>query len=319
MEGDELCEACVSFEPDSQTFAVMQKSGMVLDGRYELQQFLGQGGMGQVWRALDRRAGREVAVKLLSRQSRNLAPADVQLAAEYKAMAMVEHEHIVQVYDYARAQIPDIQGGGFVETGYYTMALVPPPRVTVEHLIRRRVLSPLLGIGLARGIAKALEALAEHRIVHGDIKPANVFVVAAGEHEAAQSHALLSDLSACRLPDDSQRTVLAAGTPSYMAPELLDDVTGRAPGRVSCAADVWAFGALLFEMLTGTMLLPPAGSTPAEVVAGIRGRMTRRHIEERVATVKQSARLRALLEVCLQPQAEARAPASVVASELSPT
>jgi serine/threonine protein kinase len=278
-----FAEDDMSFAEDDMTFAVMQRNAKLLDNRYELLEHIGDGGMGQVWRARDQWQELPVAVKLLTRSSRAISHSHGRLRDEYEAMSRVDHPGIVRVHGFGWAEIPNVQGGGTIQAVYYAMQLIPPPRLTLEQLITR---GPLTGdevLAIAGGLAEALTALAAELIVHCDLKPANVFVL----EEQAGHRVVVADLGACRLPGHPPPR-LVAGTPVYMAPEQIDEVLRRGEVAITCAADVWAFGVVLFELLTGNVFfpLPPEAPSLSQAAGVIREAMVQPYIDQRVASVE---------------------------------
>src|SRR5262249_51816797 len=210
--------------------------GMTLHDRFSLRERIGRGGMSEVWSADDQVLGRTVAVKVLAVP---LAADPLLRAAtwrEARATAQLTHPHITQVYDYGEASVP---GGGVVP--YLVMELVAG-----ENLADRLRSGPLPWPEAVRVTAQVADALAAaHRsgIVHRDIKPDNVMLTGSGAKVLDFGIAALAGGS----DTDGGRLV---GTPGYAAPERLR-LAPAAP-----AGDVYALGALLYEMLTGHPLVP---------------------------------------------------------------
>jgi len=281
-EESTFAEDDMSFAEDDMTFVVMQRNATLLDGRYELQEHIGDGGMGQVWRARDQWQEIDVAVKLLTRSSRAVSHSHGRLRDEYEAMSRVDHPGIVRVHGFGWAEIPNVQGGGMTQSVYYTMQLIPPPRLTLEQLIAHGPLAGNEALAISSGLAEALTALGQERIVHCDLKPANVFVL-----EQERGHrVVLADLGACRLPGQPP-PMLVAGTPVYMAPEQIDEVLHQGEVAITCAADVWALGVVLFELLTGNPFfpLPPEATSLSRAAGVIREAMNQTYIDQRLAMV----------------------------------
>ncbi|MEW2359020.1 cellulose binding domain-containing protein [Spirillospora sp. NPDC029432] len=238
-----------------------------LGGRYELVAPLGSGGMATVWRAVDRVLDRPVAVKLPRADwPRELTP---RLHEEAKAAAALGHPHITGVYDYGEAALPD-----GARLPYVVMELLDG-----ESLAGRLARGPLpwreaavLGAQLASALAAAHAA----GVVHRDVKPANVLLTPAGVKILDFGIAF-----AAGGPDGGGPLL---GTPAYIAPELL---AGAAPAP---AADVYSFGVLLREALTGTAPddVPDA---PGELIRLYRGCLAD-HPEDRPTAAEASAVLR---------------------------
>jgi Tol biopolymer transport system component len=214
-------------------------------GSYEVIALIGEGGMGQVYRARDTKLGRDVALKVLP----TLVAADPDRLARFRreaqVLAALNDPHIAQIYGFEDA-------GG---THALVMELVEGP--TLAERIAEGPLPVSDALAIAGQIASALEAAHEHGIVHRDLKPANVKV-----REDGTVKVLDFGLAKAFSPEGASSTVDAAnsptittpamtamgmilGTAAYMSPE-------QARGRpVDERADVWAFGVVLFEMLSG--------------------------------------------------------------------
>jgi serine/threonine protein kinase len=212
-------------------------------GPYEILGALGAGGMGEVYRARDTKLNRDVALKILPRAFASDPDRLARFRREAQVLASLNHPHIAQIH-------------GF-EDSVATHALV-------MELVEGPTLADLIGSGMAvrealavaRQIAEALEAAHERGIVHRDLKPANVKVRPDGtvkvldfglakalgpEGTGAASDAMLSPT----LTGRATQLGVILGTAAYMAPE-------QARGKtVDRRADMWAFGCVFFEMLTG--------------------------------------------------------------------
>jgi Tol biopolymer transport system component/predicted Ser/Thr protein kinase len=190
-------------------------------GPYEILSAIGAGGMGEVWKARDTRLGRLVAVKRLT------VPHSDRFAQEARAIAALNHPHICQVYD------------------------VGPDYLVLEYIEGHAIRGPLAAgeaLRLAMQIAGALEDAHSKGILHRDLKPANIMVTEAGT-------AKLLDFGLAKLMDadaNVTRTVdgTVLGTAAYMAPE-------QAEGKpLDVRADVFSFGAVFYEMLSGARAFP---------------------------------------------------------------
>ncbi|MFN8092026.1 MAG: LpqB family beta-propeller domain-containing protein [Vicinamibacteria bacterium] len=229
-------------------------------GSYEILAPLGAGGMGEVYRARDTRLGRQVAIKALpdglARDEERLARFD----REARALAAVNHPKIAAIYGLERTD----------DGPLLVLELVEGE--TLAERIGRGPLTPEDATAIAGQIAEALEAAHGQGIVHRDLKPANVKVREDGAVKvldfglakagAAGSNPVLSDSPTVSAADTRDGVIL--GTAAYMSPE---QARGKA---VDGRTDVWAFGCVLYEMLTGRLAF--GGETVSDVIAAILGR-----------------------------------------------
>ena len=204
--------------------------GPVMLGGLELEDPIGEGGMGQVYRARHARLGRTVAVKLLPAALADNEDFRRRFEREAQALARLAHPGIVAVHDFGE------------EDGQYYLVMEFAPGGTIARLMP---MAPERAIALGVEIAEALAYAHAHGIVHRDLKPANVLL-------AEDGHALLTDFGVARFigPHSGGWTVTqpdrVAGTPHYMAPEVID---GAAPDP---RQDQYALGVVLYEMVMGT-------------------------------------------------------------------
>ncbi|HYZ89493.1 MAG TPA: serine/threonine-protein kinase, partial [Myxococcales bacterium] len=209
----------------------------ILGGRYALEELLGSGGMGRVYRARDLKLGRAVAIKLV-----NCATADrrqrARLEREARAAGALNHPNIVAVHD-----VGEDNGEPYVVSELLEGETL---RTRLERGPLPRELALDLGIQLASGVAAAHR----HGIVHRDLKPENLFVTREG-HLKILDFGIAKPIGAAA-EDDGMQTdrSYVVGTPKYMSPE---QVKGE---PADARSDVFACGAVLQEMLTGT---PPFG------------------------------------------------------------
>ena len=255
---------------------------------YDINEHLGSGGMGDVYRARDTKLGRSVALKFL----REDVAADPGRAARFrreaKALAALNHPNIAAIHGQEEAD-----GRTFL-----VMEFVPG-RSLDEH-IEGRPLPLAEALAIAQQIIEAIEAAHDRGIVHRDLKPANVRITpdggvkvldfglakaAAGDTEASHAEDV-NDLRTVTLPHSGAGVIV--GTPAYMSPE-------QAKGRpVDGRTDIFAFGCVLFEMLTGRRAF--AGDSAADVVS----RVLQREPDWTLLPTDLPPAINRLLRLCLE-------------------
>ena len=212
-------------------------------GSYRVIAKLGEGGMGEVYRAHDTKLGRDVAIKILP--SRWLADPDrtARFEREARLLASLNHPHIAAIYG--------VEDSG--ATHALVLELVDGP--TLADRIAAGPVSDREALAIARQLADALDAAHERGIVHRDLKPANILFRADGRP-------VLVDFGLARDMTVSSTLTVAGqflATPRYMSPE---QCLGRA---VDTRSDLYSLGAVLFEMMTGKKIYDGANS--ADVIA----------------------------------------------------
>ncbi|MGO0575406.1 protein kinase domain-containing protein [Ornithinimicrobium panacihumi] len=245
-------------------------------GDYELHERLGEGGMGVVWRATDRR-GREVAIKVLREHIAHDEHARERLRREVHTLARVHHPRVAAVID------ADVDG----PAPYIVTEFVDGP--PLDEVVESR--GPLRGealLRLGRGLGEALRAIHGAGIVHRDLKPGNVLLVERDGH----LDPVVIDFGIAQVADDVRLTMtgMVMGTPGYLSPEVVEG------GDVGEATDWWGWAATLAFAASGQ---PPFGRGPLTVVLDrvLRGRLQLEGVDPRLAP---------LLAAALDPDPERR-------------
>jgi len=226
-------------------------------GTHEILSLLGKGGMGEVYRARDMKLKREVAIKVLPEEFSRDADRLIRFQREAEALASLNHPNIASIYD--------LQESG--SSRFFVLELVEGE--TLAHRISQGAIPVEETIKIAKGICEALETAHEKGIVHRDLKPANIKITPEGRVKV-----LDFGLAKMLDPNDASRDVsnsptlmsvssrgVILGTAAYMSPEQARGQT------VDAQSDVWAFGCVVYEMLTS---LPPfTGETITDILGGI--------------------------------------------------
>ncbi|HEY1336707.1 MAG TPA: protein kinase, partial [Bryobacteraceae bacterium] len=244
---------------------------------YRITGKLGQGGMGEVYRATDTKLGREVAVKVVPEIFVQDADRMARFAREAQVLASLNHPNIAAIYG--------------VEDRALIIELVEGP--TLEQRVAQGPIPVEEALPLALQIAEALEYAHERGVIHRDLKPANIKLAPDGRVKVLDfglAKALASDPAAgdpASSPTLTMRATLAGvimGTAGYMAPE-------QARGQnVDRRADIWAFGVVLYEMLCGRQAF--TGDTVTDVLASV--------VKEELKLDGIPAGVRPVVERCLQ-------------------
>jgi serine/threonine-protein kinase len=220
--------------------------GEVFAARYRIVARIAAGGMGVVFEAYDQQVDRPVALKVMAVSRLHDPAAPARFKREARALASVDHPGVVTVHDYGEHE-------GHL---YLVMALVRGGDLA-GRLAGHRRLTPERTMGLAHGIADALDAVHAQGLVHRDIKPSNVLL------KGNEERPVLCDFGLAKPSDGSDQltaTGQAPGTVQYMSPEQLRN------DPVTASSDIYAFGCLLFHCLTGRP--PYTGADAIEVMHG---------------------------------------------------
>lgn len=223
--------------------------GQTVGGRFQIHGLLGRGGMGNVYRARDLETRQWVALKTVRPEIASDPLMLERLKAELAAARKIRHECVCQIYEFHRSSSDDFEGA------FLTMELFEGETL-FERLRRNGPLALEMADAIARQIAAGLEAIHRAGVLHRDLKPSNVFL-----SEAQTLRVVIADFGLAHDTTAPITETLAGfgetavvGTPAYMAPEQLRGI------GCTVQSDIHAFGAVLFEMVTGQLPFP--GATP---------------------------------------------------------
>lgn len=262
--------------PPSQSCDDSAKSFLEIPG-YEFIEYIAEGGMGVVAKAHQRALNRVVAIKLLLARSRGSVAARQRFIREAQSAARLRHPNICPIFEV----------GEQIDQPYIVMAYIDGP--TLLEWSKSAKPSPLKAAGIVGILARAVHYAHEHGVIHRDVKPSNVIV------DAETGQPVLTDFGLAKELNESGPEVTRAGqllgTPAYMAPE-------QATGHLGCVGpqtDVYALGAVLYELLCGR---PPFLGSAGEIIRQVQ-------TEEIVFPSKLHARLNRDLEtICLKALAK---------------
>ena len=284
-------------------------------GSYEVTGTLGAGGMGEVYRGRDTRLNRDVAIKILPDAVAHDADRVARFTREAQTLAALNHPNIAQIYGIVEAPASPDAGGGGGHVHALVMEFVEGEdlsTIIVRHAGSKDPAStdwspgasapgiPLAdALPIAKQVADALEAAHEQGIIHRDLKPANIKVRADGTvkvldfglAKALPPEGVSATADAVNSPTLTARATqmgLIIGTAAYMAPE---QARGKSVDR---RADIWAFGVVLYEMLTGRRLF--SGEDSSDVLAAV----LRQEVDWTLLPAGTPPSVRRLLRRCLE-------------------
>jgi tRNA A-37 threonylcarbamoyl transferase component Bud32 len=222
-------------------------------GNYRVLAALGQGGMAKVYKGYQPMLDRYVAIKVLAPHFATDEEFQARFQREAAAIARLRHPNIVQIYDF----------GAEGEIHYMVMEYIAGDNLKMRVRMARAAgerLSPAEVLTVLRGVAAALDYAHEREIIHRDIKPANIMLRIEDGGAPGAFTPVLTDFGVAKIMEGVQftNTGMTIGTPDYMAPEQGNG------GEVTCSADLYSLGVILYEMLAGE--LPFTADTPVAVL-----------------------------------------------------
>jgi len=247
-------------------------------GSFEIVEMIGRGGMGVVYLARDTKLKRSVAIKSMPVELQADSTARTRFRREAELLASLNHPNIAAIYEI----IEQDEGAGYLILEYV-------PGETLTQCIAREPLKLEEALSIGRQVAEAVSAAHEKGIVHRDLKPGNIKITPEGNVKVL-------DFGLAKVSVDEGRSAETTvtqpgrviGTPAYMSPE---QACGKPTDKRS---DIWSFGCVLYEMLTGH--LPFDGETATEILA----RIIEREPDWEVLPQEIPANIRVLLRRCLE-------------------
>ncbi len=231
-------------QPDGSTGDPFERFPVTDWDRYEIEEFIGRGGMGDVYKAKDPRLGRFVALKFLRRDDPDLVE---RFTREAQAQARIDHDHVCPVYE-----VGEIEGHSYIAMQYVAGGSLK--QITDLLSLRQKV-------QIMQSVADALHAAHLAGLIHRDIKPANILV----EHQPDEGwRPFVVDFGIARDVDSHDLTVtgMVLGTPAFCAPEQVRGESSKLDWRT----DVYGLGATLYWFVTGQS--PYEGGYP-EIITGV--------------------------------------------------
>jgi hypothetical protein len=223
---------------------------------YRLVEKIGEGGMGEVWRAIDGTLDREVAIKILPATVADDRDRIARFEREAKLLASLNHPNIAAIYGFAEAE------------GVRFLAMELVRGEDLAHVLARGPMPVREALDAARQVAAAFEAAHDSGVVHRDLKPANVLRTPDGQIKVLDfglakslGNSGASPVQSATVTSTGNTTGMILGTASYMSPEQARGLP------VDRRTDLWAFGCVLYEMLSGRRAFD--GATVTDVLAAV--------------------------------------------------
>jgi eukaryotic-like serine/threonine-protein kinase len=229
-------------------------------GKYELQERLGQGGMAEVWKALDTQLQRYVAIKLLRPKLLEDPNFITRFEREAQLIASLHHPNIVQIHDFQVIRSPE----SGPPIAYMVMSYIEG-QTLADYIgntsARGRIPSPVEIVNLFTSISLAVDYAHQKGMVHRDIKPANILLDRHNTTHNPMGEPILTDFGLAKLLGVSAGALTASqlGTPLYSSPEQARGYPGNE------RSDLYSLGVILYEMVTGVQ--PFRGDTPLDVLS----------------------------------------------------
>lgn len=263
--------------------------GLTLAGKYEVMDPLARGGMGRVYRAIQKPLGREVALKILDldQLEGQAAIEDFQqrFFLEAAACAQLQHPNTVVVYDYGKTEDDDV---------FIAMELLNGETLQ-DRIVRDTTLVPASAIHIALQICGSIGDAHDQGMVHRDLKPGNVMLTARGNDP---NFVKVLDFGLVKREDNGlTQSGALLGTPRYMAPEQISNT------KVGPGADIYALGAILYHMITGR---PPFDSESKFVLLASHMNEAAPPIREVAPDTLASRELEQVIMRCLRKNPEER-------------
>jgi serine/threonine-protein kinase len=205
----------------------MQAGFVIRD--YMLEEKIGEGGMGEVWRSRHRMLDKPVAIKVMAEQLLTDPQFEARFIQEAQAQARLQHPHIIGATDFFREQ------------GRYYLVMPMIEGISLEERLTRGPLPVEEALRISADVLAALDYAHQRAVIHRDVKPSNILIDREGR-------AFLTDFGIALMlgQERKTRTGVSIGTPHYMSPEQI-----RRPRSVDHRTDVYSFGCVLYEMLAG--------------------------------------------------------------------
>ena len=272
--------------------ASMAKSGPALIGstigNYRVDSFIGAGGMAEVYRACDSKHGRDVALKVIEVSAMSGADRIGRFRREARVLSSLQHPNIAAMYEFVE------------EHGIHALALELVDGESLSQRLARGRPSVAETMNIARQIAEGVKAAHAQEIIHRDLKPDNVIIAGDGTVKILDFGIarILGATSESIWLTPMTRSALIVGTAAYMSPERIQGETG---GK---AVDVWAWGCILYEMLSGRRAFD------GQTLGGISTKILEQDPDWNALPSDVPARISELLRSCLEKD-PSRRPATI--------